>query len=98
MVDPILFARINACERNLIIHSVIYYRFNTNLWSDTKWDSVAKELVSYKQTEEFKQSQFYDKFIDFEGETGFHLLDISPNYFTAKAEQLIKYCEEEATK
>lgn len=59
----------------LLVHSVIYYRFNTNIVSDAKWSRWAKELVELqkKYPDESKKVRFYDLFADWDGSTGFDL-------------------------
>lgn len=82
----------------MIVHSFIYYKYNTSIWTDAQFDKAAYKLVSLKDTEEskqvFKQSKFYDVFKDFDGDTGYHLLNIkNPVYWCNLAESLIVHAE-----
>lgn len=85
-----LLTSINRLQRQLIVHSFIYYRYNDNIWEDAQFDAASYRLVSLKDTDEFKQSQFYDIFKDFDGSTGYHLLNIkNPTYWNNLAQQLL---------
>lgn len=64
---------LNKKQRQLIVHSFIYYVYNQNIWSDYKFDSEAKEVVLLMQQPFAVNSVFYDLFKDFDGSTGFHL-------------------------
>ena len=49
---------INRRERQILVHSCLYYQFNENLIQDHVYDAWSKELVELIQThkEEFKRS------------------------------------------
>lgn len=66
-------------QRQIILHSVAYYRHNTQFISDHQFDAWCYELVELMKTEEAKQTKFYDLFIDFDGSTGFHLVQSVSN-------------------
>lgn len=62
-------------RRQMLIHSFLYYRMNTNLISDQQFDAWAKELADL-QKEHPKISrhlEFYSLFKDWDGSTGYHL-------------------------
>lgn len=69
--------KINQRQRQIILHSVIYYKFNTNIITDETWQKWAYELVQLQKDykELTKQSVFYMWMKDFDGSTGFHLAD-----------------------
>lgn len=56
----------------LLVHSCLYYEFDTNIVSDKKWDAWAKELVKlqsdYSQISE--KIEWYEAFKDWDGSTG----------------------------
>lgn len=56
----------------LIVHSAIYYHFNSNIVSDNKYDGWTHELVAlHKQYPDY--SDRYDEYFDnWNGETGYH--------------------------
>lgn len=82
---------INQRRRQIIVHSVLYYRMNTNIVSDHDFDRWCNELVSLQLTypTESKEGVFYEEFKDFDGTTGFHLSDNV--WGIGKAQQLLQY-------
>lgn len=78
----------------IIVHSCLYYKLNTSLVSDQKWQEWANELVvlqsEYPQIS--KNLDYHQNFKDFDGTTGFHLP--FGGEVLAKAYQLLKYKEE----
>ena len=64
-----MLSKINRLQRQLMVHSYIYYRLNDNIWSDEQWDKAAKELLSLDQT----GSAYETLFKDFDGSTGYQL-------------------------
>lgn len=60
-------------QRQLIVHSFIYYHKNGSIWPDSKFDKTAKEVYSVLSSETAKQSKFYEVFKDFDGCTGYNL-------------------------
>ena len=72
-----ILEKINRRQRQIILHSVLYYKFNANKISDTTWNRWANELVQLQgdYPELTKQSGFYTTMKDFDASTGFHLAD-----------------------
>lgn len=62
-------------ERQILVHSYIYYDLNTNLISDSTYDEWSKELAQLikDNPEEFKKSENYQGFKGFDGSTGMDL-------------------------
>lgn len=56
-------------QRQLMVHSYIYYELNDNIWTDSQWDEAAKELLTLDQ----KGSAYETLFKDFDGSTGYQL-------------------------
>jgi hypothetical protein len=68
----------NYLERQIIIHSIIYYHLSDNVISDKMFDDLSKQFLEFKnkmQECEFKNTEYYELFKDFDGNTGFYLLD-----------------------
>ena len=67
--------KINLLCRWILVHSIIYYDFNTNIISDHMFDANCKQLVNIisKNKEIFKQSPYYYFMYDFNSSTGMHL-------------------------
>jgi NAD-dependent DNA ligase (contains BRCT domain type II) len=66
---------INRRERQLLVHSCIYYRLGNNLISDHTFDDWCKELVKLiaDNPHEFSLSQYAEDFKGFDGSSGFDL-------------------------
>lgn len=70
---------LNFLQRVILIHSYLYYEKNESVWTDSKYDETAKQLVDI-QKEHDKQwivqhTQYGYCFYDFDGTTGFDLWD-----------------------
>tara|TARA_R110002167_G_scaffold341670_2_gene550135 strand:+ start:815 stop:1153 length:339 start_codon:yes stop_codon:yes gene_type:complete len=97
-------------QRQLIVHSFIYYNLNENIWPDSKWDKTAKEVFAVREQETFKQSKFYKVFTNFDGCTGYNLTSYQytdetdilntqsyQHHFMWLAEHLLKIHSEQVT-
>lgn len=68
--------KVNFLQRVIIIHSYLYYEKDSPVWSDKKFDSVAKELAELQSEmtgEELKKTRYGYMFYDFDGTTGYDL-------------------------
>lgn len=65
----------NRRQRQLLVHSFLYYQLNTNLITDYYFDRWSNELVSLMQSnpELAKQTVYYNGFKDFDGSSGYDL-------------------------
>lgn len=84
-------SRINQLQRQLIIHSALYYLFDSPLWTDAKFDEASLELVELMKLPIGKESVYYNGFIDFDASTGMHLPYVDYSYAIRKARQLLSY-------
>ncbi len=83
-------------RRQIIVHSIIYYKLNDNIWTDHEWQEAANELVQL-QKEYPHPIGFYDEdFKDFDASTGFHLTSLG--WGNEKAIQLLNYEKEKRAK
>ena len=66
---------INRRERQILVHSCLYYQFNENLIQDHVYDAWSKALAEFIQShkEEFRESVYYTAFKDYDGCSGFDL-------------------------
>ena len=83
---------INRRRRQILVHSVIYYRMNDNLISDDQWAKWALELETLQNDypEIANTCVYAEDFLDFDHSTGCNLPLADPwaNY---KAKQLISF-------
>lgn len=82
-----IVARVDQLKRQLIVHSVIYYKLGDNIISDEDWDRRALELRELIR-EGHNTPLHQDLFEDFKGETGYHLC---LKEYIPKATQLLRY-------
>lgn len=66
---------INRRERQILVHSCLYYQFNENLIQDHVYDAWSKELAELIRDypREFEHSVYYTAFKDYDGCSGFDL-------------------------
>lgn len=67
--------KINALQRWILIHSILYYELNESIVSDRTFDDNEHQLVRMQREfpESAKQSRWWYIFKDFDGSTGFDL-------------------------
>lgn len=68
-------ALINRRRRQILVHSIIYYRFNDNLISDAQWSEWALELeeLQVQYPDIASQCVYAEAFEDFDHSTGQNL-------------------------
>lgn len=71
-----LKTKIEFLQRKIILNSIAYYDYDTNFLSDREYDGLCRQLVGL-QTEygDVRDTQYGYAFYDFDGSTGFDLLD-----------------------
>lgn len=76
-------------RKQMIVHSIIYYRMGTSIIEDTKFDMWARELVRLQRDypRESCKVKYYEDFKDWDATTGFKLY--FPE-FEATANSLVK--------
>lgn len=69
--------KISFRERQILIHSYLYYHRDNNIISDKEYDKLSYGLVEMikQYPEEFEESQYHKCFNGFDGSTGFDLYD-----------------------
>lgn len=86
--------RINILSKSIIVHSLIYYVYNTSIIRDYDFDMNAKQLFNLIESHnmEFKNSKYYYALYDFDGCSGFNIPDRLSNedryYFDSIISQL----------
>jgi hypothetical protein len=91
MIESEIAELITRRRKQLLVHSIIYYRLNDNIISDYKWSEWAKELcdLQTKYPEIAEKCYLHDGFRDFDGSTGFNLPLTEP-WAISKAQQLLR--------
>lgn len=90
--------KIDFLQRVVLIHSYLYYEADNCVWTDKKYDEVAKQLtnIQNKHTKSWikRITQYGYCFYDFDGTTGFDLWDRlkekDKQYISNIAEKLVK--------
>lgn len=75
LIDEEILALINRRQRQILVHSCIYYKFDSNLITDHEYDALSRELAQLIQDypKEFKASAYYEVYIGYDGCSGFDL-------------------------
>lgn len=62
-----IISQINRRERQILVHSYIYYNLNDNILEDHQYDAIARDLAKLirEYPEEFLRSKYYNIFINF---------------------------------
>lgn len=83
---------INRRRRQILVHSALYYRFNTNIIDDHTYDQWSKELAELQtQYPEIAKKCVYAKeYAEFDGSTGY-FLPISNPEVVSSANKLLHY-------
>lgn len=70
-------AVMSRLRRNVIVHSVIYYRFNRNLILDGEYDQMCKQLYEMQKARPWtcKKACFPEDFINYDPSTGMNFTD-----------------------
>lgn len=89
---------LNFLQRVILIHSYLYYEKDHSIWTDRKYDEVAKQLTNIQNKHTTKwiknKTQYGYCFYDFDGTTGFDLWgrmkEKDKQYISNIAERLVK--------
>ena len=82
---------ISRRRRQILVHSVIYYKLDENLISDNTWAEWAKELRQLQSDypDLAKECPYADDFKSFDASTGYNL-PLSDRWAIGKAHQLLR--------
>lgn len=88
-------ALINQRRRQVLVHSVIYYKLDDNIISDSKWSAWANELDTLQKLfpDEAKECVYSDAFENFDPSSGFNL-PLDDPWAMRKAQQLLQWRDE----
>lgn len=92
MDDEEIAELITRRRRQLLVHSVIYYKMNASEISDATWTKWAIELEHLQRAypEIAKECQYADAFDGFDHSTGYDL-PLNDPWAVRKAKQLLDY-------
>lgn len=92
MTSDDIYELISRRRRQIIVHSIIYYRLNENLISDYQWSQWAVELyqLQTKYPEIANQCCYAEEFRDFDPSTGYNLPLGDPKLYST-AVRLLAY-------
>lgn len=70
-----ILQKINQRERQLLVHSYLYYRLGKNLIDDDKYDKWSFELADLikENPTEFRKSVYHKEFEGFNPSSGYYL-------------------------
>lgn len=90
-LDREILELINRRQRQILVHSNLYYRQNVNLITDAQYDRWSHQLYDLIQDhpEEFRKSVWYEAFRTFDGNTGMGLPYTDP-WVEGTANHLLK--------
>lgn len=79
-------------RRQMLVHSIIYYKLNDNLISDSKWSQWALELENLQNEypEIASQCPYAEEFAEFNHSSGMNL-PLDDDWAYNKALQLLKW-------
>ena len=69
--------KIEALQRQILVHSMLYYEMNESVISDKRFDKLSQLLVNKMKevgSERVAKTQYGYVFYDFDGSTGFDLI------------------------
>lgn len=77
------------------VHSIIYYRFDNNVWTDKQWDKAAREVVILKNTYPglINSMPFKEDLRKFDGTTGFELSCLQDPNMVEMARTILEFNE-----
>ena len=92
MSDSELLELMNRRQRQILVHSFLYYQLNENIISDSDFDLWSKELYELMKNypEIAKKSAYSEGFGKFDGSSGFDLPYNVPEV-QSKGYQLLNY-------
>lgn len=92
ITNPEIRAKIRQRRGQMLVHSLIYYRYSDSLVDDFTWQKWANELAELQKAypKESAEEKWAEDFKDWTGDTGAFLHMTDP-WVIAKAEQLRSY-------
>ena len=90
-----LIKELERRQRQLIVHSFIYYELDDSIWTDNQYDGLALVLEEQKKLDIWKESKFYSIFKDWNSSTGISLVNKEDyqyyQHFRSLGQELVDY-------
>jgi NAD-dependent DNA ligase (contains BRCT domain type II) len=92
IVDNKIAQKIRQRRRQIVVHSIIYYRFGQNIIPDYQFDKWCNELIQlqHEYPKISKRIELYDDFKDLSHASGFDLKSMNNPEFIYIAKKLIE--------
>lgn len=77
-----VLTKMNQLQQQILVHSILYYRLGTSIWSDDKWNYKAKELQALAEAhpELYRESILFEEYKSFSWVSGYDLPLYHPHY------------------
>ena len=74
--------KINILQRQIIVHSILYYELDNPIISDKEFEELSNQLLNLMNTTDIdlEETQYYYCMSDFDGSTGFDLYSRLNNF------------------
>lgn len=86
--------KVEVVQRRILVHSMIYYEMNDSVISDKRFDKLCRLLVRKMEQygpKKMAKTEYGYVFHDFDGSTGFDLIDRLSPEDRAKIERIAAY-------
>ena len=85
-----MLSQLNRLRRKVIVHSIVYYRFNKNLLQDFEYDHLCVQLYEFQlqNPELCGQGVFAEEFVNYSPATGMNF--INNEWGVMAAERLLR--------
>lgn len=67
--------KLEYLQRQIIVHSILYYEMHQNVIEDFQFDSLCKQYMDMSADTDASKTQYFYVFRDFTGETGYYIYD-----------------------
>lgn len=87
--------KIKQRRQQMLVHSILYYEFDSPIISDKLYDVWARELVQLQKDypKESKNTILYDTFSNWDGNTGYDVYQCQEKYYDIARKLLLLYKE-----
>lgn len=96
-MNKVVQSKIKQRRQQMLVHSILYYEFDSPIITDKQYDIWARELVELQKNhpKESKSTLLFDVFSDWDGNTGFDIYQNQYKYYNI-ARELLAYHRSES--